>query len=197
MMFLWPQSQVEGRGALEMLPHAYQLHSWSDRPGHGATIPNVALGSTRTSWAYQSWSPDWPYRGHLDCGLAWGEESLEAEGFTGAPPLLLGGHAGVPGPHMRCAREPECPSAPQEVQLKMSSLCAAHLGCPLAVTPTARPLFPSASLLMAPSPPSSLPGLGPAWSRTGCCPSQRGSPMGTEVAQCRDWCLRVAVVGPW
>lgn len=90
----------------------------------------TSLGSTRTSWAHQSWSPDWPYRGHLDCGLAGGEESLRLKASTGVPPPLLGGHAGVPGPHMRCARELECPSAPQEVQLKMSPLCAAHLAVP-------------------------------------------------------------------
>lgn len=165
--------------------------------GLGMELPSLtSLGSTWTSWAHQSWSPDWPYRDHLDCGLAGGEESLRLKASTGVPPPLLGGHAGVTRPpYALCpgARMPLCP--PGGSAQDVPSLCGPP-GCPLAVT---LPLGLFSHLpvsLMAPStkPPSQ------GWALHGdgqAAAPARGPPMGTEVAERRLCACGWQLWGPW
>ena len=173
--------RLRGRGALEMLP-LVPISFTVGQTGLGMESPSLALLGIPLAapgpagpWG-QSWSPGWPYRGHLDCGLAGGEGSLRLKASTGVClPLLLpplGGHAGTTRPpYVLCpgARMPLCP--PGGSAQGVPSLCCPP-GCPSAET-LLLDLFPHppASLCGPPLHQAPLPGLGPAWSRTGCCPS--------------------------
>lgn len=175
--------RLRGRGTLEMLPLVSTSFTVG-QTGLGVELPSPALLGTPLAapgpagpWG-QSWSPGWPYRGHLDCGLAGGEGSLRLKASTGTRlPLLLpllGGHAGTTRPrYVLCpgARMPLCPSGGSAQGVP--SLCGPP-GCPSAVT-LLLDLFshPPASLSGPPlhQAPPPAPELGPAWSHTGCCPS--------------------------
>lgn len=169
--------------------------------GLGVELPSPALLGTPLAapgpagpWG-QSWSPGWPYRGHLDCGLAGGEGSLRLKASTGTRlPLLLpllGGHAGTTRPrYVLCpgARMPLCPSGGSAQGVP--SLCGPP-GCPSAVT-LLLDLFshPPASLSGPPlhqAPPPPPPRAGPCVEPHRLVPQLKGLLGGLVVPRGPRW----------
>ena len=151
--------RLRGRGALEMLP-LVPISFTVGQTGLGMELPSLALLGIPLAapgpagpWG-QSWSPGWPYRGHLDCGLAGAEGSLRLKASTGmCLPLFLpplGRQAGTTRPpYVLCpgARMPLCPRGGSAQGVP--SLCCPP-GCPSAET-LLLDLFPQPPSVALPS----------------------------------------------